>query len=142
MLGSTISGCDDLGLVDPAPLARVQHGHEEALGAAGGHVAGCVAVAAHQPADHGHDLGLEPAQAGKGRGVEAVLGEEGRVGRLGQLVDLVAGVEDQAEHLALPPLHVVAAGGLHLGQDGGAGKTVVGELDALVGHGARLRCRW
>lgn len=67
-------GQDHLGGVDTRPVcsgpfAGGQHGHENALCAAGGHVAYDVVVAAEQAGAHGYHFGLKAAQAGEGGGV-------------------------------------------------------------------------
>ena len=115
-------GQDDLRLLDlgpgrSSPFAGGQHRHQDALGAAGGHVAGRGSLAAQQVAHHRDDLGFEAPQAGEGGRVKAVLGEEHPVGVLEQSRHVVVGLEYQAEDATVAPIDVSAAGSLHLGQD-------------------------
>ena len=87
----------DLGPVGAGPVARRLDRQQQALGASGGHGACHLLVTSQERGGHGHDLGLEFAQAGKGRRVEAVFGKEQRVGLLQKLLDLVAAVVDEAK---------------------------------------------
>ena len=97
---------DPLGL--PGPLARHLHGEEDALGPAGGELAGRLRVA-EQVRRHPHHLLLHAEQAREREGVEVVLVQvlEGD-GPLELLERLVAGVVDEAERPAAAPVGVAA----------------------------------
>src|SRR5215831_3264441 len=93
------------GLLRPRAVARRLHRHQDALGAAGGHIADG-ALAVEEVGRHRDHLGLEPLEAGECDAAEAVLGEERGVRLLGHLEDVLARVVHEAPHPALAPPHV------------------------------------
>jgi hypothetical protein len=55
---------------------------------------------------HGDHVALQRAQAGEGGDVQRVAGEELRVGRLGQVEDVVTGVVGEAEGAPAVPVDI------------------------------------
>ena len=117
------------------PVAGGLDGHEDAFGAAGGHVASGLGMA-EEVRRHGDDLGLELLEALEGGGAEAVGVEGGGVGLLEDLRDVVAGEVDEGEDLAAAPVGVAGDGFVEAGGEVFTGGALFGELHwGLLGAG-------
>jgi hypothetical protein len=103
-------GRQQLGLLDAAlgtgPVSGRFHGHQDALGAARRHRAGCVVACVEQISRHRDDVGLHAAQARETEGIQRVLVEVELVGVAQHGVDVFAGGIDQAPGLPAAPVGV------------------------------------
>jgi hypothetical protein len=79
-----------------------------------------------QPQRHRHDIAFKPGQAGKRLGTEAVLGKELKVGFLGYIQHLVAGIVDVDSDPATAPIDVAFAGGVHFSVEFAPGFALLG----------------
>jgi hypothetical protein len=108
----------DVGPVGPGPVAGGLDRQDDALGAAGGEVAGHLLVAVEMGGGHGDHLVLQAQHAGVDGEVQGVLGEEAGVDRLGNLVGLLARVVDIPPHPPGLAVLVLLPVGLQGFQDG------------------------
>jgi hypothetical protein len=109
-----------LGIADPllfaGPVARRFDGHQDALRAAGRHVADRLGLT-EQTGGHSDDFGLELLEALEGVGAEAVGEDRLAVGVAKDLRHVVAGVVDEAPDAASHPVGIVLQGVVEFGVD-------------------------
>ena len=118
------------------PVAGGLGRHEDALGAAGGHVADGIVIA-EEVGGHGDDLGLESLEALEGGGAEAVGVEVGLERLTEDFGDVIAGVVDEGPELAALPVDVLGGFLLELLVD-----LVAGESSGRQFHGDLLLRRY
>mmetsp|Transcript_30440 Transcript_30440/g.63562 ORF Transcript_30440/g.63562 Transcript_30440/m.63562 type:complete len:242 (+) Transcript_30440:3-728(+) len=106
-----------VGEVRPSPFSRGVHGHDNAFGTTGRHVAHHILISPQQAGTHIDHFTLKLFQAGECSWVQGIFGHEHGVGFLDHLTGFFPTIIHQAEYLSIAPTNIASAGLLHGGQN-------------------------